>query len=183
MNIIVKPGAQLQIINGHKHQNCDCESESNPGEGSNCECPEGGLPGPTGPQGPKGDKGDPGTGGILDISFDEQFTGAYDRTDPDGPKKIYVKTVDCGELPDKSTKSVAHNIQSLRAIKKLHGIVESPYDNVTFFELPHAYPLHADNNIALYVSGINVAIRTGQVMSVSHGGAKVFVTIYYTKNE
>ncbi len=67
MNIIVKPGAALVINNGHKHELLDsCEPGSNPGDGGNCECPEGGLPGPVGPQGPqgeKGDKGDPGEPG------------------------------------------------------------------------------------------------------------------------
>lgn len=61
--------------------------------------------------------GNGGAGALPNISYDEQFAGFYDR---DG-SKVYVKTVDFGQLPlgaaaSGTIKQVAHNIDNVKRI-------------------------------------------------------------------
>ncbi|UQZ88703.1 hypothetical protein C4J81_05585 [Deltaproteobacteria bacterium Smac51] len=181
MNIIVKPGAQLQINNGHKHHYCDCEAETTIGEGSGCECPEGGIPGPAGPEGPKGDKGDPGPSGMLDFTSDEQFTGAYDRTEPDGvARKVYVTSVYL-EFDGQSEYVFPAGTSNIRKCLGLQTFINSGR-NGNSYHLPH---ITANIQSGLYSTvyfdrdSNEVRVHTLNDMTDITGIA----TIYYTKND
>ncbi len=187
MNIIVKPGAALVVNNAPKHNQFGCEPENIPGDGDNCECPEGGLPGSVGPQGPqgeKGDKGDPGQNGRLDLSFDEQFTGAYDRTDPTGPKKIYVKTFDCGTTPARGgfEMNPPHGIQNINRVLSVGGFFINQERTVQI-DLTHPGGNQAYGGILVANEKISIYYRDPATATGGVGNCKVLVTLEYTKNE
>ncbi len=189
MNIIVKPGAALFVNNAPKHNQFGCEPENIPGDGDNCECPEGGLPGSVGPQGPqgeKGDKGDPGQNGRLDFSFDEQFTGAYDRTDPTGPKKIYVKTFDCGTTPATGPFRIEHphNLQNINRIISATGSFIGSGGSKCQAIGHGANEKYQADTCLLINAGLICAIYTNvNTASPWVGNCKILVTLEYTKNE
>ncbi|UQZ88320.1 hypothetical protein C4J81_03500 [Deltaproteobacteria bacterium Smac51] len=126
MNIINKPGAILNVINGHKHHQCDCETEANPGDGNNCECPEGGIPGPVGPQGPKGDTGAVGPAG---------------PEGPQGPKgdKGEPGDGDFSQLPELIDQALAEKLLSCtikgKEIIRESGAWIAPEDGEYLFEI------------------------------------------------
>lgn len=113
-----------------------------------------------------------------DLSFEEQWTGRWDRTDPDGPKKIYVKTVDFGMLPNNSNKYVPHNINGLRKAIDMKGFGHL-LGTSTYYTFPNADP-ESKYNIWLHISpGDQINIKTG----IDRSNVQAWVTIYYTKNE
>lgn len=204
MNVIVKPGATIVMNDGCLPDCFSCEPETEASD--RCPCLEDGSgscglqgpkgdtgdTGPAGPQGPKGDKGDagepgpigpqglPGTaagGAMLDFSYDEQFTGAYDRTDPDGPRKIYVKTIDCGLVGSTGEKAIPTGIADLKNVLYVFGAA---------VDSTHAFPMPAFNSslaasraiTAIWFTSTNtINIYAGTNWS----GYKAHVTVYYTK--
>lgn len=106
-------------------------------------------------------------------STDEIDTG---KTWIDG-KKIYRKVVDCGALPNSTTKTVPHGISNLDWVVDLKGISE--YNTgITFIILPEPHPASIGSSVQLYVSGDNIAIRDGSDLS---GYNNTKVIIEYTK--
>lgn len=185
MNIINKPGAILNVINGHKHHGCDCEPEPTPGEG--CECPEGGVPGPAGPigpQGPKGDKGDPGISGkvLMDYSYEEQDTGAIDYTDPSGvPYKVFEKTIDLGAVPNATRKTVLHNIVNFKNCLNIEGIAyTSNTDNIDAFRsFPSVNINTLGNSLDIFVRSTEIIIDT----KADWSNYKAKCTLRYTRTD
>ncbi|UQZ88815.1 hypothetical protein C4J81_06210 [Deltaproteobacteria bacterium Smac51] len=127
------------------------------------------------------------SGAEPDLSYEEQWTGRWDRTDPDGPTKIYVKTVACGTAPaDAFQRTVAHGVVDLKVIVDLKGIfVTEGTSRVTLMCSTH--PLHASFGTSLYATKTDIIVSA----SVSGSGGsttwlkndKMIVTLYYTKNE
>jgi hypothetical protein len=71
----------------------------------------------------------PGT--FNNYSTEEQFTGRYWINN----KKIYEKTVDCGAMPNDTTKSILHNIPNVEKFIEVTCIVS--YNNsIQGFTLP-----------------------------------------------
>lgn len=128
------------------------------------EC-EGGSPAPEVPAG-------------VDFSFEEQWTGKYDLTDPDGPKKVYVKTIDCGTLTNpgstQTDKSTPHGIDGLKAALSIGGIMTNSA-GVRFIPLTYA----SGKSATMFVDDGLVTVRY-----ISDWlGWQAKVTLEYTKND
>ena len=54
---------------------------------------------------------------LVNYSTEEQVIGTWVDVKP-----LYQKTFDCGALPNKTTKSVAHNIADLDMVTKVYGV-------------------------------------------------------------
>ena len=153
---------------------------------------ETGATGATGPQGPKGDTGDTGpqgptgpqgatgpqgpqgeTGvGVLNFSTSEQSTGI---TWIDG-KTIYQKTLNCGALPNATTKTINHGISGLSRVIKLEGIATN---GTYYFKLPLTYQGSDSNyNVELYATSTDIGIKCNTNRSMFTSS---YVTIFYTK--
>lgn len=179
MNNIVKPGGILQIFNGHGHH-CGCEGsfDDNPGNGNGTTPPDENPGGGTTPPAV-------GPGAMLDISYEEQFTGAYDRRDPANPKKIYVKTIDCGVMPNTTEKRIPTGVDNIEQCVFMFGYFGAEMMDGSpsgYFPLP--YLLHTGHpNFArlAFWTGDNSIIIGSEMDWSRYSGT--YVTIYYTKNE
>lgn len=105
-------------------------------------------------------------------STDEQLTGG---TWIDG-KPIYRKTVDCGQLPNTTTKSVAHGITNIGVIINSYGVAFNPSTN-TSQRLPFVSP-SSTNCITFYYDTTKIYIETGMDRS---SFKKSYITLEYTK--
>lgn len=110
----------------------------------------------------------------CDISFEEQWTGAYDRTD--GNRKIYSKTIDCGDISNADIYLTPLNIPNFRNIWIANGWAEG----LSFVvQLPHAgidpYPI----SIVLNLTNQSVQLMN----NLSRTSVHAYAMVYYTKNE
>ena len=103
---------------------------------------------------------------MNDYSTTEKVVGTW----IDG-RPVYQKTVDCGTLPNNTTKTVVHGISNLDFIVELCGSAKRPSDN-TYIKLPDS------PGQDLYVQGANINIGTNSNKS---GYTSTYVTIQYTK--
>ncbi len=119
----------------------------------------------------------------LDLSFEEQWTGAYDRTD--GDRKIYEKTIHLGTMPSISGghgfKSVSHNISGIR-----HLWIERGWMNWIQNSAKCATTLPTSHNT---IGFINYLSATEQAVSItnwsdmwSQRNVDCYCTLRYTKN-
>lgn len=86
-------------------------------------------------------------------------------------KDIYSKTVDCGALPDNTSKLVAAGLNNVTVIK-----IEGVAIGGSSIQLPHI----STNSVYIeisYEASNEVFIRTNGYFSTMHG----YVTLYYTK--
>lgn len=126
------------------------------------------------------DQGGGGGGGLPDYSTSEQDTG---RDWHDG-KDIYVKTIDCGTMPNNTNKNVAHGITvtngfrliDIEAVTRYPGGTDDP-------SIPFAGSFaRADStteDIEVRVTDTNIFIRTDFDFSDYD---ESWVTIYYLKD-
>lgn len=91
-------------------------------------------------------------------------------------KTIYRKVVDCGALPNATTKNVAHGITGLDTVVTLYGAAKDPTSTV-HIPLPYSEPT-ASNTVGIYIQGSD--IRIGDGYDYSNLTAKV--VIEYTKS-
>ena len=88
-------------------------------------------------------------------------------------KRVYVKRIDFGTLPNTTTKSVAHGLTNFTPVR-INGIANTwSY----YINLPHV-SITTTGNIQIGVSATEIEITTGQDRS----GFTGIVDIYYTKN-
>ena len=92
-------------------------------------------------------------------------------------KPIYRKVIDFGALPNKTIKSVAHNITNLDTITKLYGVANRDSDK-TYLPLPSANSSSIANNLYLYIFGNNVNVDTGSNATSLN---RAYIIIEYTK--
>ena len=112
-------------------------------------------------------------GGSIDYSYEEQFTG---RRWVDG-KKIYQKTVDCGALPNKSTKVVAHGIANLDQIIDMRAIADSRSSAGARIINPLPLTTTVDNWEILFQSNdTNLLFRISANININ----ATYATIWYT---
>lgn len=108
---------------------------------------------------------------ILDYSTNEINTGTKWI---DG-KTIYKKTVDCGTLPNNTSKDVAHNISNLDTIINIQGVSIAGSGRVM--------PLPMVGGTAQY--DVTMDIYAGNIELTTFADrtayTKTYVTIYYTK--
>ena len=87
-------------------------------------------------------------------------------------KPLYQKTVDCGALPNNTTKNVAHNISNISKIVNIFGIGIG--DNC----LPLPYNITVTGGLQLYANNTNIVLATNIDLSTTNG----YVTLQYTKS-
>ena len=90
----------------------------------------------------------------LSYSMNEVFTGKYWK---DG-KKIYSKTIDCGALPNATTKVIAHNIINLARFIKIEIISTTSNNNTVM--LPYVSPSSLTAQVGFSVNATNIEIRS-----------------------
>lgn len=101
-------------------------------------------------------------------STDEEVVGTW----IDG-RTIYRKTIDTGQLPNNTNKSVNHNISNIRRVIMLEGYAYRSSNN-TCAPLPYA----ATSSISLTINQTEIIIGT---TSDRTGFGESYVTLYYTK--
>lgn len=111
---------------------------------------------------------------VLDYSLTEVDTG---YTWIDG-SPIYKKTIDCGTLPNDTTKDIPYNINNFSRLIKLEGYTYNSTDN-QFYYIPHASALTVDNSISAWIEGSNIRLRTGVDRT---NCTETYITLYYTKS-
>ena len=94
-------------------------------------------------------------------------------TDKNG-KPIYRKVIDVGNLPNNSSKQIAHSISNLKAIKDSNIEVSN---GTSTFKLPFVSSAGLEYTISYYIDSTNITITTGTDRSAFSGEA----TIEYTK--
>ena len=90
-------------------------------------------------------------------------------------KKVFRKVVDCGALPDTTTKSVPHSINNLAQFTNIEGVSRTPGNNVT---LPLPYFNTGTGYVKLYANASNVVLVTATDLT---GYSETYVTLEYTK--
>ena len=112
-------------------------------------------------------------------STEEQVVGTW----IDG-KPIYQKTISCGVLPDKTTKTVAHNISNIDIITSLQGFAirntSTSGSTAYMISLQHA-DYDEGNNVRLTANKTNIIITTDLKNGWSTNFTTSYVTIQYTK--
>ena len=107
----------------------------------------------------------------TDYSTDEQIIGSW----IDG-KKLYQKTVDCGALPNNTTKNVAHNIENAEKFVYMEGYATS---GTGFLFLNHPFGQSSSISYAnAAVNGDNINIKTLSNLSAY---TESYITLRYTK--
>lgn len=109
--------------------------------------------------------------GEIDYSTEEQWTG---RRWIDG-KKIYIKTIDFGALPNNTTKSVSHNISNLDyVVNKINGFKSSSGQQIS---APYAHPTAISGQLKIDIYSDRIAIES----KFDFSGFSGYVTLEYTK--
>lgn len=116
---------------------------------------------------------------IQDAEAQKNLVYSQNETDTgmiwfDG-KKIYRKVIDCGALPNNSTKNVPMNVTNLNQITDLTVTTTNPVENVTI-QLPFANI--GKNCIEAYRRGDNISLITNADWSAY---TKTFAILEYTK--
>ena len=105
---------------------------------------------------------------ILKYSTTEQFTGKYWI---DG-KKIYSAVVDCGALPNTSTKNVLHNIANISQIVKYSGVTSNGSE---WLHMPASFNAQS----------IGLSVNTTTIIVITYSNrssyTSTYVTLEYTK--
>jgi hypothetical protein len=90
---------------------------------------------------------------------------------------LYEKTVDCGALPNATTKNVAHNISNLGYVVSVNGTARSASTPYTYETLPISHPTLS--NVNIYVSNTHINLETSYNWGSVYNSS--YVTIRYTK--
>jgi len=89
-------------------------------------------------------------------------------------KPIYRKVIDCGNLPNNSSKNVAHGITNYDDVIKLEGVIRySTYR----FPIPSVPGTTSQGTLGLMMGGTNITLRTTTDMT----SWTAYVIIEYTK--
>ena len=113
-------------------------------------------------------------GNEPDLSFEEQWTGRYDRIDPDGlSRKIYVKSFRYSSTVTTTMEiKIPYDIPEIRRITAIKGVFE---DGVFCDPLPPG-PDHA----ALFWTRYS---ESSIILVNARAGETYYMTLEYTKNE
>ena len=106
-------------------------------------------------------------------STDEKLTGKFWI---DG-KPIYRKVIDCGVMPNATSKTTAHNISNLGTVVTLYGVGTTTASNNARVPLPRGSSGGATDGVDLYVDVANVTIR----VAVNYTAYTAYVILEYTK--
>lgn len=94
-------------------------------------------------------------------------------------RSVFRKVIDFGQLPNTTTKSVAHDLSPTSdwSFTRIYGTA-SDTTGLTYIPLPYAHPT-SSNNIAINVDNTNVTITTGSDRTAYH---TCYVVVEYLKN-
>ena len=92
-------------------------------------------------------------------------------------KPIYRKVVDCGALPNASTKNIAHGISNLDTVTSFQAIAKSPSSNA-WLPLPATSPANVVYHVAIYIIDTNIVIAAGDNKS---NYTQTYAIVEYTK--
>lgn len=104
------------------------------------------------------------------FSTDEKVIGTW----IDG-KPLYQKTVDCGTLPDKTTKEVLHNIANVDKIVSVDGFCDN---GSTFMPLPYVHDQNVGNQVGIICNTTKVILLSRGANMSGYNGC---VILRYTK--
>lgn len=117
-----------------------------------------------------------------DIDWLAMTFGNYSTSEQDtkltwiNGEKIYKKTVYFGNLPNTTTKTVAHGISRINHIIDLKGVAWT--STGTTINFPYTNYYGAQYQVTWYVDKTNINIGAGDDKS---GYSKCYITLYYTK--
>lgn len=111
--------------------------------------------------------------GEVDYSTEEHLTG---RKWLDG-RPTYEKTVNCGALPNATTKLIPYEIPDLLFVVKGCFTAVDSGGNI-FFPAPFPYS-PAQGSVGFYVSGLNIVLWAGMDRT---NFTQTFITLEYTKS-
>lgn len=115
-----------------------------------------------------------GGGGSVNYSTTEQVVGTW----IDG-KPLYQITVNTGQLPNNTTKNVAHGVSAIEKVVYFEGYVKRT-DDAWFEPLPRIYVGNdAKAFLAIRVSTTNIILLTSSNLASVYNES--FVTFRYTK--
>lgn len=117
-----------------------------------------------------------------EVTFLSEYASAcYDTNErevgcwTDG-KPLYQKTIDCGALPNNTTKNVNHNVSDVETIFIVNAFgINSSKES---YPIPFAHRSTTGNQIQISVDSTKITLGTGGSLWTSLNG---FVTIRYTK--
>lgn len=110
------------------------------------------------------------TGGTVDYSLTEHEIGTW----VDGTT-LYEKTVNCGAMPNNTTKNVAHSIINLDTVVQMYGMMKSANQQTP---LPNVDSSAMTNQISLSINATDIILRSSGNWSTFSG----YVTVRYTKS-
>jgi hypothetical protein len=115
-----------------------------------------------------------GTDGVPMVHYDgnEKIIGTWFG------ETLYEKTINCGALPNNSTKNVNHNIANLKRIVNFSGCAYRSVGDIVNIPLPYVGN-NSNLNTVLYVSSTAIGIAT---FSDRSAFTESYVTIQYTKS-
>lgn len=95
-------------------------------------------------------------------------------------KTIYKKTIDFGNLPNNTWKTVNHNIIGMSQVIKIEGAVyKSDSSNNEYYPLPLMFRgADSSYNVQMTVNDTGIAMSSTTDRSMF----TAYVTVYYTKN-
>ena len=91
-------------------------------------------------------------------------------------KPIYKKTIDCGALPNATSKSVPHGITGIGEIIAIDG---TAYESEYTIKLPHTSQSNITYQVGITVTNTNINLASGGNLS---GYTHSYVTLQYTKS-
>lgn len=109
----------------------------------------------------------------MNYSTSEQDTGCKWV---DG-KNIYRKTIDCGALPNATSKRVSVGASGVSRYVKFEGVAFT--SNNTTISLPYANHANVSFQVDVYIDSGDLVISAGDNKSVY---ANSYITVYYTKS-
>lgn len=89
-------------------------------------------------------------------------------------KRVYVKRIDCGNLPNSATKTIAHGLSNVK-IEHFDGIMRA--NTMQTYSLPHVDTI-ATNSVRVQLNSSVISIATARDWS----NMTATIDIYYTKN-
>ena len=93
-------------------------------------------------------------------------------------KRVYRKRINCGNLPNATSKTVSLSLSNVNIIK-IEGIAKNSSDASNNLPLPYIDPRNLQTCVMLsIISGYNIALVTAEDKSYY----TAYVTVYYTKN-
>lgn len=87
---------------------------------------------------------------------------------------LYEKTINFGNLPDKDSKSILHDIENIDKIIYLEGIAINSNNGISF-NIPGSDML---SPVCQYVNRASISIKT----TLDYSDYNAYITIRYTKN-